>query len=79
MKVEYDTKRDLLYIYFAHEGQKVARTVTIVPGVMADFDRREKLIGLEVLDASEILERKVGFEVELVPAAVRKTTAERQV
>ena len=68
MKVEYDPERDLLYIYFGHESQKAARTVTITPGVMADFDRREKLIGIEVLDASEILGRKVEFGVKLVPA-----------
>ena len=69
MKVEYDPVRDLLYIYFRQEGRKAARTETVVPGVMADFDVEGKLIGIEVLDASEILEKKVEFEVKLVPAA----------
>jgi len=68
MKVEYDPERDLLYIYFGREGHKAARTETIVPGVMADFDRKRKLIGIEVLDASEVMEQKVGFEVKLLPA-----------
>jgi len=68
MKVEYDPERDLLYIYFGREGRKAARTETIVPGVMADFDREGKLIGIEVLDASEVMEQKVGFEVKLLPA-----------
>jgi len=35
---------------------------------MADFDREGKLIGIEVLDASEVMEQKVGFEVKLLPA-----------
>jgi len=37
---------------------------------MADFDADGKLIGIEVLDASKVLEQKVGFEVKLTPTAV---------
>jgi len=66
-QVEYDIERDLMYIYFGHEARKAANTVTIMPGVMADFDSQGKLIGIEVLDASEVLERKMGFEVKLTP------------
>ena len=40
------------------------------PGVMADFDADGKLIGIEVLDASKVLEQKVEFEVKLAPAVV---------
>jgi uncharacterized protein YuzE len=68
MKMEYDPMRDLLYLHFRREGQKAARTITIMPGVMADFDREGKLIGIEVLDASDILEQKVEFEMKLIPA-----------
>lgn len=64
MKVEYDPVRDLLYLAFAPEA-KAARTVTIAPGLHADFDAQGKLIGIEVLDASEVLGGKVQFEVEL--------------
>jgi len=69
MKVEYDTVRDLLYIHFGREPQKAAQTITIMPGVMADFNSERKLIGIEVIDASEILDQKVEFEVKLMPAA----------
>ncbi len=65
MKIEYDSERDLLYIWFSSDEAKSAQTVTIVPGVYADIDVSGKLIGLEVIDAKEILGNKVQFEVSL--------------
>jgi len=67
MKLEYDPIRDLLYIWFGSRGTQAAQTKTVMPGVHADFDVDGKLIGLEVLDASEVLEDKVQFEVSLTP------------
>ena len=69
MKIEYDPVRDLLYIWFGAVGKKSAQTVTISPGVHADFDANGKLIGLEVLDATEVLGKSVQFEVAL-PSAI---------
>ena len=57
----YDPVRDLLYIYFAEPFGKAAKTVTVVPGVHADFSAKGKLIGIEVLDASEVMGRKIEF------------------
>lgn len=51
-------------------SKKVAKTVTIVPGVFADFDRNGKLIGLEVLDASEITDRKIEFDLSQIEQEV---------
>ncbi len=68
MKVEYDPVRDLLYIWFGLVGEKAAKTETVVPGVHADFNAQGRLIGIEVLDASEVLRHKVQFEVELAPS-----------
>jgi uncharacterized protein YuzE len=68
MKIEYDSVRDLLYIWFGIPGEKAAKTETVVPGVHADFNRQGRLIGIEVLDASEVLQQKVQFEVTLVPS-----------
>jgi len=75
MKIEYDSVRDLLYIWFDIPGGKAAQTKTVVPGVHADFDRRGKLIGIEVLDASEVLRHKVQFEVELSPSPAETVPA----
>ena len=65
MKMEYDPIRDLLYLWFGTPGEKAARTETVTAGVHADFDRHDRLIGIEVLDASEVLRQKVQFEVQL--------------
>jgi uncharacterized protein YuzE len=65
VKVEYDPARDLLYVWFAPVGTKAAQTMTVTPGVHADFDTHNKLVGLEVLDATEVLGGKVEFEVAL--------------
>lgn len=75
MKIEYDTVRDLLYIWFGTPGEKAARTETVVPGVHADFDRQGRLLGIEVLDASEVLRHKVQFEVALAPTLVETVSA----
>jgi Uncharacterized conserved small protein len=69
MKIEYDPEKDLLYIYFAEPEKKSAETITIKPGVHADFDKDGKLIGIEVIDAKEILGKKIEFELPQLSVA----------
>jgi len=69
MKIEYDPERDLLYIYFAEPEKKAAKTVTVSPGVHADFDRKGKIMGIEVLEASKVMGKKIEFKLpEMSPA-----------
>jgi uncharacterized protein YuzE len=75
MKIEYDSVRDLLYIWFGPPGTRAAKTETVAPGVHADFDRQGKLLGIEVLDASEVLQHKVQFEVIFTPSLAEVATA----
>ena len=75
MKIEYDSVRDLLYIWFGLPGERAAKTETVVPGVHADFDRQGRLLGIEVLDASEVLRHRVQFEVMLTPSLAEMTPA----
>ena len=65
MRIEYDPVRGLLYISFASTDVKAAKTETIAPGVFADFDVGGRLIGIEVLDASEVLGERLEFGVKL--------------
>ncbi len=51
MKIEYDRKVDALYIRL--QEKYVSRTVEIDEGVNIDLDENGRLIGLEVLDATE--------------------------
>ena len=70
MKIEYDPMRDLLYICFSRPGIKAAETRTVTPGVHADFDGAGKLIGIEVIDASEMVGEEVGFSLPKILSAV---------
>ncbi len=73
MKMEYDPFRNLLYMWFGASGSKSAETKTIKPGVHADFDKEGKLLGIEVLDASEVLQQRVQFEFSLAPSPPKET------
>ena len=63
MRIECDPERDPLSVYFSEPTVKAAQTITVTPGVHADFDRRGKLIGIEVIDASEIVGGKIEFKL----------------
>ena len=65
MKVEYDADRHLLYLWLGKPGTKAVKTSLVAPGVNADFDRDDKLIGVEVLDARDVLGDNLQFEVVL--------------
>ena len=69
MRIEYDPDRNLLYLYFADPQKKSAETVTVKSGVHADFDKDGKLIGIEIIDASEIMDRKIEFTFPKITAA----------
>lgn len=69
MKIEYDPERDLLYIYFAEPEIKAAKTITVSPGVHADFDKDDKLIGIEVIEASTVMGKKIEFKLPELSAA----------
>jgi uncharacterized protein YuzE len=51
MKIEYDREVDALYIRL--QEKYVGRTVELEEGLNLDLDENGKLIGLEVLDATE--------------------------
>jgi uncharacterized protein YuzE len=54
----------------------LAKTVTIVPGVHADFSMEGKLVGIEVIDASEIMGKKIEFTLPEVSRQMEKITTE---
>ena len=51
MRIEYDREVDALYIRL--QEKYVARTIELEEGLNLDLDENGKLIGLEVLDATE--------------------------
>lgn len=51
MKIEYDKEVDALYIRL--QEKKVAKTREFDDGLNIDFDEGGKLIGFEILDATQ--------------------------
>ena len=56
MKVRFDKKADALYIRFSDE--KYFQSDEVRGGLIVDLDKKGKIIGLEVLDASKNLTKK---------------------
>ena len=54
MRISYDPEVDALYIRFV-EGQQECRTVRLNEEVALNIGAGEKLVGIEVLDAREVL------------------------
>jgi uncharacterized protein YuzE len=64
MKLEYDKEADAAYVYFEYpikDGQ-AKRTQEISGNIIADFDENGKLLGVEILNASKVLSKKVLLE-----------------
>lgn len=51
MKLRIDRKADALYLRL--DDAKIIGSEEIAPGVIVDFDSRNKVVGVEVLDVSE--------------------------
>ena len=58
MHITYDKKADAMYLYF-QQGKKIARTVELADLLVADLDKRGKVIGVEILCASTQFPRSV--------------------
>ncbi len=52
MKIEYDKEVDALYIRLVET--KIARTDEFTEGINFDFDEKGRLVGIEILNATEI-------------------------
>ena len=67
MKIEYSKEADALYVYFKEEF--VAKSKEIEDGVVIDFDEKNQLIGIEVLDVSQrfSLSDIVNINIENLP------------
>ena len=53
MKLKYDKKEDALYIRF--NDRRYFESDEVKRGVIFDYDKEGRIIGIEILDASKIL------------------------
>lgn len=64
MKLEYDKEADAAYIYLKYplKDGECKKTKGLDENVILDFDDQGKIIGVEILNASKVLNRKVISE-----------------
>lgn len=51
MKVKVDRKADALYLRF--DQSKIIDSEQVAPGVIVDFDNKNRVVGVEVLNVSK--------------------------
>jgi len=64
MRISYDTEVDALYIRLV-EGPQECRTIRLSEEVALDLGPGERLVGIEVLEASRVLGAKLTEPIEL--------------
>ena len=67
MKVNYDSKTDILTIIFTEA--LVAESDEDKPGVILDYDDKGNLVSLEILDASRRVSTPSKIEYQVSPVA----------
>lgn len=67
MKFEYDKEVDAAYLYIEYpiKAGEVKKTIELNEDIVLDFDKKGKLLGMEVLNASKVMNRKVLVEAQL--------------
>jgi uncharacterized protein YuzE len=66
MKIEYDKEVDAAYLYLEHpiKDGEAKKTITVKEDISIDFNDKGKLLGVEVLNASKHLNKKVILEAQ---------------
>ena len=64
MKIEYDKDVDAAYIYLNYpiKDNAVKKTVELNDNIALDLDASNKILGIEILDASKVLHKKAILE-----------------
>ena len=61
MRIEYDNDADALYIRI--QDKEVFRTQEVEEGVNVDLDEKGRVVGLEIIGATERYDRKDLFNI----------------
>ena len=66
MKLEYDKDADTAYIHMQYpiKDGGAKKTIQLNENIILDFDENSKLLGVEILDASKVLNKKVLIEAQ---------------
>lgn len=66
MKIEYNQEADAAYIYLEYPIKEggAKKTIQLNDNIILDFDEKNKLLGVEILDASKTLKKEVLMEAQ---------------
>nr|MBI4157087.1 DUF2283 domain-containing protein [Candidatus Woesearchaeota archaeon] len=66
MKFEYDKEVDAAYIYLEYpiKDGEVKKTIELNEDIIVDFDEKGKLLGVEILNASKVLNKKTLLQAQ---------------
>lgn len=66
MKLEYDKDADAAYLYLQYPIKEGAakKTIQLNDNIILDFDENSQLLGVEILSASKVLNKKVLLEAQ---------------
>ena len=66
MKFEYDKEVDAAYIYlkFPIKDGEVKKTIELNENIIIDFDNKGKLVGVEILNASKVLNKQTLLQTQ---------------
>lgn len=64
MKIIYNKEADAAYIYLVEDIKKgeAKKTIELNQNIILDFNDKDKLLGIEILDASKTLNKQVLLE-----------------
>lgn len=67
MKFEYDKEADAAYIYLKYpvKDGEAKKTIQLNDNIILDFDAQDKLLGVEILDASKVLKKEALSEAQV--------------
>ncbi len=70
MKCEYDKENDVAYVYLRCPIKRgeCKKTIEVNENMMLDLDKTGKIVGLEILNASRILAKKVLEDAVIQPS-----------
>ena len=72
MKIEYDREVDALYIRI--QEKEVSRTKELQEGINIDLDEKDKIIGLEIIGATEKYDQKDIFNISMENLILEEST-----
>ncbi len=67
MQIYYDSKTDLLYLRLSSEKQKV-RNIQVTDDIIMDIGEGDKIVGIEIMDASKHVNLEKLIPVEFLIA-----------